>query len=577
MSVERIREDPRVTRPYTDAQWAAIDALGDASTSGSTRGDVRLTHGRRADLRRRSTTPTRRSGTSTALGGREARARRGAAAPAARAASRPAALLHFGQGKWYPGESLPRWALRLLLARATASRSGDDPALFADARVRYGYGAARGAALRDRAREAARRRPRLRAARPTRTPGTTCGASGGCPSNVDPHDSQLDDPEERARLARVFEQGLGAVVGYALPLQPRRRWSDERRRALAQRRWFLRRERLYLTARATRRWATACRSTRCRGWRRARRRGIAERRSVRGARAAAAPRAAATRCSCRTRRRATRAEPRAGRGAGESAPWIVRTALCVEPRDGMLHVFLPPVARARGLPRAGRARSRRPRAALRLPVRLEGYTPPPDPRLREARGHARSRRDRGERRSRRRAGASSSRTRRASTRTRALARLRSREVHARRPPHRHRRRQPRDARRADRRRQPAPAPARSAAQPDRLLAESPVALVPVLRAVHRADEPGAARRRGAQRRALRARDRASRKLPAARATATARRPGWSTACSATCSSTSPATRTAPSSASTSSTRPTARAAGSAWSSCAPSRCRRTRA
>ena len=74
---------------------------------------------------------------------------------------------------------------------------------------------------------------------------------------------------------------------------------------------------------------------------------------------------------------------------------------------------------------------------------------------------------------------------------------RHREVHARRPAHRHRRRQPHRARRPDAGRQPVPAPARSAAQPARLLAQSSVAVVPVLGPVHRADEPASARRRGA--------------------------------------------------------------------------------
>ena len=45
MTVTRIHEDPRVTKPYTDEQWARIEALGDASTPISTRGDVRLTMG----------------------------------------------------------------------------------------------------------------------------------------------------------------------------------------------------------------------------------------------------------------------------------------------------------------------------------------------------------------------------------------------------------------------------------------------------------------------------------------------------------------------------------------------------
>ena len=87
----------------------------------------------------------------------------------------------------------------------------------------------------------------------------------------------------------------------------------------------------------------------------------------------------------------------------------------------------------------------------------------------------------------------------------------------------------------------------------RLLAQPSVAVVSVLRAVPRADEPGAARRRSAPRQRLRARDRVR---AAAAARPRRRRRGSSTACSATCSSTSPATRIAPSSASTSCTRPT---------------------
>ena len=60
---------------------------------------------------------------------------------------------------------------------------------------------------------------------------------------------------------------------------------------------------------------------------------------------------------------------------------ITRTAMCAEPRDGVLYMFMPPTEAARGLPGAGRGSRRRSAEALSQPVMLEGYEPPSDPRL----------------------------------------------------------------------------------------------------------------------------------------------------------------------------------------------------
>ena len=261
MSVTRIHEDPRVTRPYTDAQWAAIDALGERVDADLAAGDVRLTQGGEPTfvVDRRHGRPRMELHGDVAG---EARARRNAAAAAARRASRRGGLLHFGQGKWYPGEPLPRWALGVYW-RADGEPLWHDDALLADARV-------------PGTRDDRRRRARSSSARAKRL-GFPAGYvltayedvpkvlldESALPDNVDPLDADLSQPGERARIARLLRAGIDKPAGFVLPLKAvdeaeasRHRVGDEPvaaapRAALRGRRRFAAR-------------LPACRSRRCR-------------------------------------------------------------------------------------------------------------------------------------------------------------------------------------------------------------------------------------------------------------------------------------------------------------------------
>ena len=127
--VTRVHEDPRVTKPYTDEQWAAIDALGEAVDARLTDGDVRLTMGGEPTFV--SAGDTSDPQWESAADGEEKRALASVLAGKLAARWGRGGIVHHGQGKWYPGEPLPRWQTQIAWRRDGVPL-WRDPALLAD-------------------------------------------------------------------------------------------------------------------------------------------------------------------------------------------------------------------------------------------------------------------------------------------------------------------------------------------------------------------------------------------------------------------------------------------------------------
>lgn len=237
MSVKRIREAPRITKPFSDESWTRLNDLGEQVDGDLAAQDVRLTMGgeptfvsvddlEAAEWNTDAVGPTKR-----ALGDDLIRRLRTRFAPGG--------LLHYGQGKWYPAESLPRWAFGLYWRK-------DGVPIWKNADLI--------------ARIENPRRPEVRdaeafmegtAARLGLDPGYIIPAyedsiywlkkEADLPVNVDPSDSKLSNAEERARMARVFDDGLNTPRGFVLPVQ---RWNAPPR--WRSERWQLRRNHLFL-------------------------------------------------------------------------------------------------------------------------------------------------------------------------------------------------------------------------------------------------------------------------------------------------------------------------------------------
>ena len=155
MSVTRIGETPRVTKPYTDDQWAAINALGKRIDHDLHEWDVRLTMGGEPTFV--SIDDRAAPEWNIAALGPQKRKQDVALLKRLRDKFAPGALLHFGQGKWYPGEQLPRWAFGCYW-RKDGEPIWSDRKLVADEDRPYGFGfddaARRGLWLHSRRRSA---------------------------------------------------------------------------------------------------------------------------------------------------------------------------------------------------------------------------------------------------------------------------------------------------------------------------------------------------------------------------------------------------------------------------------------
>ena len=381
MKVVRLAEHPRITKPFSDDAWADLDALGKEIDARLAHGDVRLTMGgeptfvsiddfESAEWNTAAVGPTKR-----VLADKLIRRLRDRFAPDG--------FLHYGQGKWYPGESLPRWTFSLYWRR-DGKPIWKNPDLIATEEADTEAGPKEAEAyLSLIADELGVGGEMVLPA--FEDPGEWLLKEAKLPDNVTPENSKLEDAEERARLATVFGRGLTAPAGFVLPVQrwqaqamPGRRWRSEK--------WKVRRGNLFLVPGdspvgfrlplASLPWTPPALYPYI---------NIADPSGPRGPlpdfTLEEVDNASADRRFLPT---ASKIAAEAGQEVVEQSldteGGVVRTAITVEPRNGRLCVFMPPVEMVEDYLELVAA-AEKAAAKLGLPVHIEGYAPPPDPRL----------------------------------------------------------------------------------------------------------------------------------------------------------------------------------------------------
>jgi uncharacterized protein (DUF2126 family)/transglutaminase-like putative cysteine protease len=374
MKVTRVKETPRVTKPYTPKQWQDILLRGQAVDLSLREHDVRLTMGgeptfvaasdfEAAEWNIDAMGPTKRK-----YAGRLIRRLTPLWAPGA--------ALTYNMGKHYPGEQLPRWSIHAHW-REDGEAVWRNPELLAsdddhdDAAVEHA--AAFAGALAER----------LQVDPSLVNPAYEdihyyLWREHRLPANVIAEDAKLRDELERKRLAKVFAQGLASPVGSVLPL---RRVIQDGNRRWQSGKWFFRDSHMFLVPGdspiglrlplESLPWADP------------------EHMDIEAEIDPFAPREKLPgRPDFRRLRNVAppggiegfRPVPQDVPVVGREQPGLVRTALTVESRDGVLHVFYPPLYAAEDWLELTAAVEDTAQEFGRKVV-LEGYLPPEDHRL----------------------------------------------------------------------------------------------------------------------------------------------------------------------------------------------------
>jgi uncharacterized protein (DUF2126 family) len=380
MTVKRINELPRSTKPYSDEEWERVMALGLEIDRRLEEQDARLTMGGEPTFISIDD-PDGPEWNTVAVGPRK----RVLSEELLRRLWKRFAkggVLHYGQGKWYPGESLPRWAYTCFW-RKDGEPVWKNEALLGKITDTPGY------TFQDARRFAAGLSDALGVQSDFILPGYEDVAyylwkEQRLPANVDPTDNRLEDPEERTRMAKVFERGLNHPRGWVMPLKYQMwqsRWKSSP--------WKLRSETLMLIPgdspmglRLPLNSLTWTDESGTEVFNPVDPSSVSIEEPLPRARQ---PRilqgpedgSSALNPELRPQRQSLEGEDR----MKDNLPsWIVRTALCVEERDGRIYVFVPPLESAEAyLDLVAAIEHTAEQTGIK--VIIEGEKPPHDPRI----------------------------------------------------------------------------------------------------------------------------------------------------------------------------------------------------